>query len=624
MYIIPAVILSTALLLAMVLNLALKPAFSAKLTTTCMLIAVVGGLIYYSTGFAETTGDLMLSLIRTPLSVIRMFVGVNELSAISGSTLVSRPIGLVCFWLLHLLAFYSMASAAMITLGAEALRHLRLLLSRRGALTIIYGINDNSIDLGKECLAARDGSVVFVAENASASVVSDLNNLGMSVFIGQDAANSGDKTMRSLRVGKRKISVYALDEAEDKNLFYALGLKKALEKQGVSPQDTRLTLPGEEEILAPMLQVSPEEYGFGYVNVYDFGDLSARAMIRLCPPWESVSFGEDGRAREDYECAVVGFERFGQAALRQLVMNGQFAGASFRATVFSPQVENEAGYLLTDSAELLKQYEIRCVAAEGRSRQFYDFVHSRLKTLKLIAVCTGSEEMDREVSDNLMLFLKRHQAEQICVVRCGRAGVRYQETVGSPIVSIPACSLAMLSSEKVDRAAILLNGIYDDSDRSDWDKWVACDPFGKMSSRASAGFAPAFLRISGSSREEVLSGEWKPDAAMLDVLGETEHKRWNAFHFAMGYRPMSREEFEENADRYRQSVAEGRTGDPRIGKNRLARTHACLIPWEGLDELSAREAAITGRQVDYKQADINNVLALPLLLREQEGEGEKQ
>ena len=46
----------------------------------------------------------------------------------------------------------------------------------------------------------------------------------------------------------------------------------------------------------------------------------------------------------------------------------------------------------------------------------------------------------------------------------------------------------------------------------------------------------------------------------------------------------------------------------------LGRTHACLVPWEELDALSARENAITGDQVDYKAMDRNNVLALPEIL----------
>ena len=44
-------------------------------------------------------------------------------------------------------------------------------------------------------------------------------------------------------------------------------------------------------------------------------------------------------------------------------------------------------------------------------------------------------------------------------------------------------------------------------------------------------------------------------------------------------------------------------------------THACLVPWEDLDALSARESEITGVRVDYKAMDRNNVLAVPDILR---------
>ncbi len=624
MYIILIVILSTALFLALVLNLTLKPDFSRKLTTAAMIVAVVGGLLFYGVGLAETTGNPLLSIIRTPLCVIRMFVGVADLAAIEGSTLISCEAGLILFWLLHLLAFYSMASAAMIALGAEALRYLRLLASRRGSLTLIYGINENSIALGKECLEEGGRSVVYIAENADVSTVNDLNSLGMSVLTGSAAASSGKSIMRRLHVKKRKIEIYALDAAEDQNLFYALRLRDALEKAGVPAEKTRVTLPGAEDILSPMLQVSHEKYGFGYVNVFDSAAIAARALIRVCPPWESVRFGPDGRCEENYECVIVGFGRHGQAVLKELVKNGQFVGSRFQAAVFSPNLENESGYMRADSPELFRQYEIRGYAADARSSEFYDYIGERLATLKLIAICTGDRDMDREISDNLMLYLKRRNAERIHVARCGGMGVRYQETVGSPIVRRNIYTLEFLSAENTDRLAILLNSTYDSSEHSDWEKWVACDSFGKMSSRASADFIPAFIRVSGSSREEILEGKWNPAPEMIEVLGQNEHLRWCAFHYAMGYTAMPEEEFEKNAAEYSRCKAAGIPCDLKIGKNTRERKHACLVPWEELDALSEREHEATGRVLDYKQMDINNVLALPALLKAEEAKKKRK
>ena len=609
-----AVILSAALLLAMILNLALKPSFSARLTLGCMLLAVVGGLIYYGAGVYEVTGDLAVTVIRTPVMVLRSFLGINELGAISSSRLVSTHVGLFVFWLLHLMAFYSTASAAMTTLGAELLRQIRFFLSRRGDLTLIYGINEDSVALGRECYAAGGCSVVFVAETAAADVVNSLNKAGMSVLTGP-AASAEEKSLRRLHLSERKLTVYALDTADDKNLYFALKLKNTLEKQQIPPENTRVTLPGAEDIICSMLQVSDESYGFGYVNVFDRSMLAARALVRTIPPWELISFGPDGRAAEDFSCVVVGFGSHGQAVLKQLVMNGQFAGSHFRAAVFSPNFENEAGYLRCDSPELLSQYEISSFRSDARGIEFYRYVEEHLSTLKLIVIATGKEDRNREISDNLMLFLKRRGAENICVVRCGAKGVRYQERVGSPILTTNIYTRAFLSAEDADRGAILLNASYDSSERSDWEKWVSCDSFSKMSSRASADFFPAFLRAAGVSREQVLSEGWNLTEEQKRNLGETEHLRWCAFHYAMGYTAMSREQFEKNALKWAQCQKDGVPCPIRISKDARARRHACLVPWEELDVLSERENALTGRETDYQQMDINNVLAVPKLLQ---------
>ena len=610
----PSVLLGGAIILAVLLTMTMKPSLFSRMVVICMVISVAGGMFFYGFGYYAVSHSLPLTAIRTPMFVFRMFVGVNELSTISGTWPVSTTFGLCVFWLLHLMAFFSTASAAMNTLGAEAVRQLRVLRSRRGDLTLIYGINSKSIALGRECLATGKSSVVLVAENATAAEVKDLNSMGMSVLVGPSAAACDDRTIKKLHLGSRTLTVYAIDDDSDKDLFFALRLKDSLERLGIPAENTRITLPGAEDIITSLLQVSKEQYGFGYVNVYDTSALTAQALIRLCPPWEYVNFAPDGTATEDYECVIVGFGSHGQAALKHLVMNAQFAGSRFRATVFSPAYSKESGYINAGSPELLNRYEIQSVEADGRSGEFYSFIQEHLHTLKLIAVCTGDEESNREISDNLMLFLQRKNAENICVVRCGDTGVRYQKRVGSPILTMDIYTRAFLSAEDADRNAVILNSVYDTSDKTDWEKWVECPSFSKMSSRASAEFLPAFIRIAGSTREEILAGNWHPSDEMLVNLGRTEHLRWNAFHFANGYRTMTDEEFDANAAEWRRCQEAGVPCTIRLTKDTYARTHACLVSWDDLDVLSAKESALTGKAVDYKQYDINNVLALPKLL----------
>ena len=611
------VILSIAIFTALVINMAVKPSYSARLTAVLMMISACGGSVIYGLGYTYVTQDIALSLIRTPFSVIGMYLGKNDLSAISGAPVVSTSAGIVCFWALHLFAFYSIASAAMITVGAEGLRRLRLFLALNGDLTMIYGINEESLEVGRECLADGKKAIVYITDNDLPAQTKEINELGMAVLTGSAAARSGRQALSSLKVRSRKrIEVFALNGDGNENMSYATALMKGLEQMEVDPRKTSITLPGTEEILTEMLQVSEDRYGFGFVNVFDSTELAARAMIRLCPPWDFLSFDKDGRAAEDFDCIVVGFGKCGQAALRYLVMNGQFAGSSFHAAVFSTDIDRQSGYLFADFPELQNEYDIDFFGDDARSRGFYTYLQNRIGSVKYIAVCTGNDEMNAEISDALMLFLKRVRSEHICVVQCTRNGVRYQESVGSPLMAKKVRSMDMLSADRIDRDAILINSAYDDSDRTDWEKWVACDSFGKMSSRASASFIPALVKASGYTEQEITEEKWEPDGKLLDVLGETEHMRWCAFHFANGYRKMSEEELSRNIENYIRCREKG-LPLPRITKNSEQRTHACLIPYDRLDALSERENAVTGKNTDYRQLDINNVMMIPRILKAQ-------
>ena len=108
---------------------------------------------------------------------------------------------------------------------------------------------------------------------------------------------------------------------------------------------------------------------------------------------------------------------------------------------------------------------------------------------------------------------------------------------------------------------------------------------------------------------------WKPEGALLENLAITEHERWCAFHYCMGFRTMTKEEFDQRSQTYLKEKAENPKTKYRISKDVPARIHRCLIPWDDLDILSRDENAVTGGNVDYKQMDRDNVTMLPQLLK---------
>jgi hypothetical protein len=77
---------------------------------------------------------------------------------------------------------------------------------------------------------------------------------------------------------------------------------------------------------------------------------------------------------------------------------------------------------------------------------------------------------------------------------------------------------------------------------------------------------------------------------------------------------MTPEEWNERAAVYTREKAEKGSSSIKIGKNRVDRTHACLIPWEELVELDEREESVTGVDPDYQERDRHTIQLIPKLI----------
>ncbi len=98
-----------------------------------------------------------------------------------------------------------------------------------------------------------------------------------------------------------------------------------------------------------------------------------------------------------------------------------------------------------------------------------------------------------------------------------------------------------------------------------------------------------------------------PTKPLSENLAIAEHLRWNAFHFAMGYTPMSAAELRERA-----SICDKPT--KAIRKDAVHLRHACLVDWDELDELSRLMTELTGEICDYKEMDRQNIRQIPRTL----------
>lgn len=610
--------LTGLLFLCMILLLAYKPRFAAKVTSTLIVIIAVSGIFFYGYGFSYTAPTPAIALVRALLAVCGMFTGKQDIGSIAAAPLMQEPGVLFLFWLVHLGALYAMTSAVITTVGARALRMLRVWLARRGDLVLIRGLTAESLALGRALAAKPHTSVVFV-DGAPPSGLADGVHAAHCVLRSDGSALACDRQFfKGMGAGRpgRRIALYAIGDDPAVNMTYASALLAQLKQGEVAPEQTSLVLMTREREGAVSLQNLDRQYGYGYVSLVEPAQLAARLLMQQYPMCDRMEFDETGRAKQDMEVLQVGFGRVGQAVLRQTVMNGQFAGSRFRATVFDPDWEKVDGSFFRTSGPVTELYDVTFRACDGRSRELFRHLEQRAAAIRYVVVCTGSDERNLEIGREISACL-REAGSTVPVCICSHRGVRAYDGEGALSRLQQIWQPGLLSADGLDRVAMELNQQYQSNGRTAVENWMCCDWFSRMSCRASADYLPALLRMAGKTPEQALE-HWAPAGELLENLAHSEHLRWNAFHHCMGFRAMTREEFAARAETARQQQAAGQT-PLRVAKNMAGRTHACLVDWDGLEELSARELALTGRKVDYKQMDRDNVLAVPMLLKQKGG-----
>lgn len=611
------ILISAALFLAMILQLAAKPKFAAKVTGGCIIIAGVFGLLIYGYGFAHTYDNLPLAIVRALLAVCGIYVGKIDFAAVSGTSIFQNPWAQFFFYLVHLCALYATASAAITTVGGEALQKLRLWFARRGELSLIYGINDRSLDFGKALLNEKKCSVVFVGKTPDSATVTAITKAGGAVRSDDSALKATDKLLRAigLRSGNRKVTLYTMHPDPAENLTYAKAFLQTLEDCGIRPEQTSLVIPAAEDSVVSHMQVLGDRYGYGFVTCFREPELAARLLTRLYPPCDTMEFDELGRTKGNFDAMLVGFGKIGQAVLRQLIMNGQFVGSTFHAHIFDPVCTTSNGFFDSSNKQLLKNYNITFHGCSAHGKEFYSYILEQAHTLNYVVVSAGTDKNNREIAEDLSAIFHRIGLE-LPIYLCSHSGIVCCTTDGTFTKPYTLYQPQVISTYGLDRMAMELNASYQSDDsKTAMEHWMNCDYFSRMSCRASTDFVPAVLRAAGKTEEEALNGGWSFSDEQMDVLGNMEHLRWNAFHHCMGFEPMSEEEFQSRAAEYLRQKQAGKKPTVRITKNMEQRTHACLIPWTALDNYSRKENAITGADRDYRYEDIKNILAIPTLIR---------
>ncbi len=607
-----------AVLLVLMANLLLKPKATRKLAAFSGAAANVLGFLLYGYGYAQLEPGILMAILKTIYAVFGMFLGKNSIGDMKALPFFSYPWVETLLYLAQMFALYITASAAISAFGAGLLNSLRTLALRRGRLSLFPAVNEHTLRLGNELVSAGEKVIYVHKAGLTEDQLTAIREMRAVHFTDDAALEAKPRFLRRIYLdrGERTFSLYAIGQSPSDNIAYAEKFRASMEALHVQTASTRVILCADEFFEASSLLAKPETCGFGNVLSFDEAELAARVMTVHCPPHETLTFDDNARAADDFDCMIVGFGKTGQAVLKALVQNGQFYGSHFACTVFDPEASAKDGAFRDQCADLLAAYDITFRPKDGRSAEAFTFLREHAATLNCVVIAAGSG-----VSADLGLSYARLLSElhsPARLIECTTTKVTRIEKSGPKIVQTewPLYDRTVIAAETMDHMAMILNQYYCRSNgKTMAENWAACDYFSRVSSAASADFIPAFLHMTGKTEADVRDNGWNLTPAQEDALGRTEHLRWCAFHLAHGYHPMTPEEWYDRAAIYRAEAAEKGSSRFRISKNAPGKTHACLVSWEALPELDEREAAVTGRNPNYRQLDINNILAIPELLR---------
>lgn len=239
-----------------------------------------------------------------------------------------------------------------------------------------------------------------------------------------------------------------------------------------------------------------------------------------------------------------------------------------------------------------------------------------------IVICTGDEDLNAEIAGELQSTLTRlgGDADIFQVSYDNIIHLKNKKGEEPQLIVSKLYTREFMDIHYADKVAMSINHIYckGESAEADWNKTKFFD---RMSSRASADFAPAFMKMTGITKEELITTDkWKElSEVQLENLSKTEHLRWNAFHYSMGYSRMSDEVFKERCDIYHKDIEEKGRSSVKIQKDQNKYQHICLVDWDELDEISEKYRQVTGDlSKDYKKDDTNNVMMLAEVIKNAE------
>ena len=630
----------------------------------CIWLAVTafaGGLTVYRLSHSfEDAGlvDVFLVSTQAVFYILRMFAMEHEheeyFTEISEYEMGSVLFHFL-FWIFRMSSFFAVSTTLLVLFGRNLTEKLRMIYGRHKEIYIIKGNNQNALLLGNN-IATHDDKLKQVDKNrfilfwleedddekmmdekserfgGIARTLDKENEVRICLKdIGLISPNNlfGKLLRKILFVKEKKYKVIFMpnDISVSDDVHRLVEIVRNNNKEPVNLEIFVITSSSWErdklETISQMKNANGERkypYTFHLVNEVD---LITRQMIEKLPPYMCHGLILGGKATRDFTVMIIGFGEMGQAALLRLVMNGQFVGSNMRAIIIDEQIE-----VLKD--KFLSRYPMLnklCCSMEFHEynvpgNNFLEFINDNSK-IDYLVIALNDDEANKQTAIEIRLQYNRNKTilPHIAVItdRENRDSLAKENLENIYIFGGRDATFqeSVIIRESLDKMAKAVHKEYGNKPL-----WGELELFLQDSNRAAADFIPTMLYLAGLSEKDVIDKEvLTDDKELIEILAQTEKLRWNAFHTAMGYIPMSIDEMYERFDSWDEN-----SGIKQLKyacKDSKAKTHICLVTWDELDKINDAYRNLQNHlgeepTHDFKKLDRNNVNHIPKFLREKQ------
>ena len=439
----------------------------------------------------------------------------------------------------------------------------RLLWRRR--IFVIVGEREAARALIKDLTAAqRRCAVVYIPDQEAGKDAKPM--LG--------AWESDGSYLKRLRKGKQ-YDIVLLPDRGVRNYR----LLRDLEEQGEALPEVRVTAFLDNEVLRM------EDLRFDHLDLYLVSEeqlVVQEFMGRHLPLAElkerfpASQAGEIYAPPEPFSLCVVGFTPFAREFLLETYENTAFETASgergLRVTVMDGDMAGEKAAFCHRLSGVAEEGNITWLEAAPWSEEFYRAVEGTSFHQILIATPDTDENL-RLTMELRRLLAARAEKTQLVVALFREDRGAAALLSGDPQVFLEQVNegqytYAKLIERSVDRQARALHQTYL-GNLPGGTEWSKLGTFTQASNRAVVWDVPNKLLLAGDTASLTHDAFEK----LLWQLARYEHSRWNAFHYARGWRTLA--------------VSELTEGERSAGttKHPAEKRHTCLVGWDELDAL---------------------------------------